>query len=70
VVILADSGINERVDADEWDRDVQTLTGALRSRAPEAGVLEVIERIGGILAAAFPPREDGKNELPDGLRER
>lgn len=70
VVILADKGIHERVDAGEWDRDVATLVSGLKSGQAVQSLLDVIERVGGLLSEKFPARAQNENELPDGLRER
>lgn len=69
VVILADQGINERVDVGEWDRDVVLLVTALKTGRATEGVLQVVERIGALLSSAFPRREDDTNELPDEPRQ-
>ena len=69
VVILADHGINQRVDGDEWDRDVATLVAALKAGTPADGVQKVIGRIGSLLSASFPPRKDDTNELSNAPRE-
>ncbi len=70
VVILADSGIHERVTAGEWQQDVQTLTTGLREKRAAPSLLEVIRRIGALLESAFPAGEENRNELPDAIRER
>ncbi len=63
VVILADHGINEHVESDEWDRDVRVLVDALKAGRAASGLLEVIQRIGSLLSESFPPRADDTNEL-------
>ncbi len=63
VVILADSGINSRVETEEWARDVETLVQALKAGRATEGVLSVVGRVGELLAASFPPRADDTNEL-------
>lgn len=68
-VILGDRGIHERVGPDEWQRDVDNLVAAIRAGRPAEGILGAVARIGGILADAFPPREDDINELSDAVRE-
>ena len=68
-VILADRGINERVAPDEWRADIEILVRALRNREAAQGLLNVVERIGGILAESFPPRPDDENELANAVRE-
>jgi putative membrane protein len=69
VVILADRGINERVEEGEWDRDVQALVGSLKRGNATAGLIEAIARIGSLLTESFPPREDDTNELLNEPRE-
>lgn len=70
IVVLADRGICERVDDDEWDRDVQLLIAGFKAGEPAKSLLQVIERIGGLLASAFPPCTTNPNELSDEIRER
>ena len=65
VEILADRGIHERVEAGEWQRDVDELVSSIRGGHAADGVVAVVERIGGLLAQSFPPRADDENELPD-----
>ena len=68
VVILADRGIDRRVEPGEWDRDVETLVASLRGGDPAGGLVTAIDRIGSLLAETFPPRPDDVNELPDAPR--
>jgi len=68
VVLLADRGINARVAPQEWEKDVQTLLVALRQGSTTEGLLQVIERVGVLLAQHFPRQDDDKNELPDAPR--
>lgn len=68
-VILADSGINELVAPDEWQKDVDSLVASIRSGHPAQGLLGVVERIGGILNEAFPAEVDNQNELSNVVRE-
>jgi putative membrane protein len=68
VVLLADRGINARVAPEEWEQDVQTLLVALRQGNTTSGLLQVIERVGALLAEHFPRQVDDQNELPDAPR--
>jgi len=70
VVILADRGIDARVEKGEWQNDVDSLVAAIGRGETGQGLVAAIERIGGILADAFPPRPDDANELPDEVRLR
>ncbi len=69
VVILADKGINDRVEPAEWQQDVTSLVTAIREGRAGDGVQAAVARIGGILAEAFPIRADDENELSNAMRE-
>lgn len=67
VEVLADRGINAKVDSETWQEISKIVADGLRSdRACEA-VCKAISRCGEILAAHFPRRSDDENELPDRL---
>jgi putative membrane protein len=67
VRILADRGINDRVAATEWEEDVALIVEGMRSKNPARGIGQAVDRIGAVLAASFPRRDDDENELPDTL---
>ncbi|MCH2109570.1 MAG: hypothetical protein MK135_09580, partial [Polyangiaceae bacterium] len=69
VVLLADKGIHDRVEEDEWSQDVDRLVDAIKKGKPGAGTIECVQRLGSLLASSFPPREDDENELADGVRQ-
>jgi putative membrane protein len=69
VVILADKGINDRVEPGEWDRDVDVLVQALKQGQAADGLLSVVDRIGQLLVQSFPPRADDANELSNAPRQ-
>ena len=67
--VIADSGINERVEQKDWDRIVALLVShAGRDRLAE-GFCEAVEDVGSLLARHFPPATDDRNELDDHLVE-
>lgn len=67
--VIADSGINERVDQKDWDRIVGLLVShAGRDRLAD-GFCEAVDEVGQLLAHHFPPRPDDRNELDDHLVE-
>jgi putative membrane protein len=67
--VIADNGINERVEQKDWDRIVALLIShAGRDRLAE-GFCEAVEEVGALLASHFPPRPDDRNELDDHLVE-
>lgn len=61
--ILADSGINAKVDQQTWDE----LAGQLSARFKEGkyleGIRNCVQRMGAILAQHFPIKSDDTNEL-------
>lgn len=67
VEILADRGINAKVERDTWQEIVGILTAGLKSGQAADAFCKAIERCGEILATHFPRAEDDKNELPDRL---
>ena len=69
VQLLADRGINERVAAGEWQKDVNELTRAIREGRAAEGLLTIVEAIGGLLAANFAQSPNDTNELGDAVRE-
>lgn len=69
VVVLADRGINEKVQPGAWDEIVQLLTSGLKSGDGCAAFCGAIERCGNILAAHFPRPADDRDELEDKLVE-
>lgn len=67
VVVLADRGINDKVESGTWDEVVRILTEALRSGHACEGFCRAIERCGEILARHFPRTGDDRNELSNKL---
>jgi putative membrane protein len=67
VVVLADRGINEKVEAGTWDEIVNTITENLKSSNGCDGFCKAIERCGEILARHFPRSADDRDELPNKL---
>jgi putative membrane protein len=67
VVVLADRGINQKVQPGTWDEVVQILTSGLKSKNGCAAFCAAIERCGMILAEHFPRSPDDKDELADKL---
>lgn len=61
--ILADRGINERIDQTEWQDIVDTLTGEIRKNNRGDGICAAVQRIGAILKDHFPYRRDDTDEL-------
>jgi putative membrane protein len=69
VEIIADAGINEKVEAGVWDNAIATLVSAIKSGHPADGFVAAIERCGAVLAAHFPPGALKSDALHDKLVE-
>jgi putative membrane protein len=67
--VIADAGIAARVPQAEWDAIVAELTEAAKGDRLAEGFVRAVERSGALLAEAFPPRPDDRNEIPDRLVE-
>ncbi|MEM1025944.1 MAG: hypothetical protein AAF627_14100 [Myxococcota bacterium] len=65
VEILADDGIHARMGVDGWTQHVRSIVEGVRSGSLTAGLEKAIAGIGEELAAAFPPRPDDVDELPN-----
>ncbi len=67
--VVADEGINAKVDQAEWDDMVATLTQHAAKAQVAEGFILAIEKAGVLLAENFPPRKGQQNELDDRLVE-
>lgn len=70
VEILADAGVFGRVEEGVWEGEVERIVAAVREGRAADGLVESIERLGGLLEEAFPRTEPRENQLGDELRER
>ena len=66
VEIIADSGIDQKVEAATWQQIVDQLTEAVRGGEVEAGFVEAIRAVGR-LGADIAPSTRAKDELPNHL---
>lgn len=69
VEIIADQGINARVDPGAWDALVAAFVEQVRQGRVADGFVQAIEGCGDLLATHFPAGEGDRNELPDHLVE-
>jgi putative membrane protein len=67
VVVLADRGINAKVQPGTWEEVVGVVTAGLKSGQASAAFCKAIERCGEILAQHFPRVPDDKDELSNRL---
>lgn len=65
--IIADTEIDAKVAKDEWQDIVHQLTQTIGDGKPTEAFIKTITRVGGHLAASFPPGTADPNELPDHL---
>lgn len=69
VEIIADKGINEKVDQAQWDGIVSQFTDAVKKGNIADGFVSSISACGELLKSHFPRRADDKNELSNLLVE-
>jgi putative membrane protein len=67
VEIIADSGIDARVEKGTWQKIVDEMTRDIGAGRTTEGFVHAIERIGAHLSEHFPPGSIDPNELPDHL---
>lgn len=67
--IVADAAIAGRVAAETWAEPMAAMVAEIRDGRLADGLIAAITRVGSVLAAHFPRRDDDINELPDRLIE-
>ncbi|MFA5204460.1 MAG: TPM domain-containing protein [Lentisphaeria bacterium] len=65
--VVGDQGVHEKCGDTFWQEVSAELGEGLRTGDPTAAIVRAIDRIGGLLAAHFPPASDNPNELPDAI---
>lgn len=65
VQILADSGINAKVDPKTWQKQVNEIVSGVKAKDSGKAVAKAIEEMGELLATHFPTRGENPNELPN-----
>ncbi|MGD2096548.1 MAG: TPM domain-containing protein [Desulfobacterales bacterium] len=63
VWILADRGINAKVEQNQWDNIITLITEGIKQQRPADAICAAIEKIGDFLEAHFPVKPDDTNEL-------
>lgn len=63
VWVLADRGINARVEKGQWEEIVAVITDGIRQNRAAEAICRAVETVGEILAVHFPVKPDDKNEL-------
>lgn len=67
--VVADSGINAKVQQAQWNGIVANLTAAADSGRLTDGFFGAVNSVGALLSEHFPWRTDDRNELDDHLVE-
>jgi len=65
--VLADRGINAKVETGTWQEIVQALSAGLKRNQACDAFCNAIARCGEILATHFPRQPDDEDELPNRL---
>ncbi len=63
VWVLADHGINTKIDQSQWDEIVMALTAKIKTGSQCDAICTAVEKIGSILTVHFPIQENDTNEL-------
>ena len=67
--VIADAGIAEKVEQENWDRLVAVLIDAAQRGDLADGFVDAVQGAGALLATHFPPGHEVGNELDDRLVE-
>jgi putative membrane protein len=65
IEILADKGINEKVEQSTWDAMVNGLIIKIRQNGTCKGLCDLVTEVGKYLTEYFPIQPDDKDELPN-----
>ena len=65
IEIVADRGINAKVDQSEWNAIAESMQLAFHAGNYEQGSVEAIKAISRLLQQHFPSGEENPNELPN-----
>ena len=70
VWVLADEGINEKVDRDTWQEIVDIVTLGIKEKRQGSALCNAIKRCGELLENNFPIKPDDTDELDNLIIER
>ena len=67
IELVADRGLNVRVDSDQWTKIAAELSQTLAAQQFEQGLTQAIDALSALLIAHFPatPGQRDRNELPN-----
>jgi putative membrane protein len=63
--IVADSGINTKVQPEVWSKAIAAMISAIKDERPGDGFIAAVELCGEQLARHFPPGALNPDELPN-----
>ena len=63
VWVLADRGINAKVQADQWDDIVKMIIAGIKQNRQADAICEAVEKIADLLKTHFPIKPDDRDEL-------
>jgi putative membrane protein len=69
VELVADSGINEKVDQESWNQIVSDLIEKVKENDLEKGLVGAVTAVGNRLTEHFPIKSDDTNELSNDVQE-
>jgi putative membrane protein len=61
--VLADQGINAKVDSGVWQEVVDLVVDSIRRHHQTEGICEAVKRCGRLIQEHFPIKKDDTNEL-------
>jgi uncharacterized membrane protein len=67
IELLADDGVAAVIPQETWEEVVNIVRLGFRSNVPAAAIAMAVTRVGELLRALFPYREDDRNELSDNV---
>ena len=65
VQILADKGINDKVNPEVWDKVIAMITQGIRAGRPGEALCQGVKRCGELIIEHFPVKHDDTDELPN-----
>jgi putative membrane protein len=70
VWMLADRGINAKVQQNQWDDIVSIITEGIKQQHPADAICAAVEKIGALLKTHFPVKPDDTDELKNLIIEK
>ena len=61
--MIADQGINAKVNTELWQEIVDTIVRGIKSKGQAAAIATAVDRCAEILALHFPIKANDRNEL-------